>query len=70
LGESNGTLNSDLWEYDPLEDIWTEVDNFEGGARTQATVFVINNRAYIFAGYDGTDFLNDLWKFNPGFINK
>lgn len=62
-GES--TAGSDVWEYDPTEDLWIKKTSFEGSARTEACGFVINNIGYILTGRNGSNYYDDLWSFYP-----
>jgi N-acetylneuraminic acid mutarotase len=53
---------------DSTEDIignWVKRSDFEGVARSEAVSFVINNKAYLGTGYDGTDRLKDMWEYDP-----
>jgi len=43
---------------------WIKRSEFEGVARTSAASFVIDNKAYVGTGYDGTNRLQDFWMFN------
>ena len=64
LGYSSG-VRSDIWEYDPVADIWTDKTDFEGSARQNAVSFVVNNRAYVASGRNGSYFFDDIWEFKP-----
>ena len=48
---SDALYMKDLWEYDPTSDTWSSKADFPGSARSDASVFVINNVAYVGAGY-------------------
>lgn len=43
---------------------WVESSSFDGDARGNSVSFVIGNSGYLVAGYDGDDYLNDLWEYN------
>lgn len=43
---------------------WIRRSDFEGVARSDASTFVINKKAYIFGGYDGKKRLKDIWEYN------
>ena len=43
---------------------WIKKSDFEGVTRSEAASFVINDSAYITTGYDGTNRLQDLWKYD------
>ena len=46
------------------QNIWIQKANFPGAARLGATGFVIGDNIYVTCGYDGANFLNDLWEYN------
>src|ERR1041385_8312847 len=51
----NFTYLDDLWEYDPVNDTWTQKTNLPGALnRTAAVSFVVNNNAYV--GLGGENF--------------
>ena len=43
---------------------WVTRSSFEGVTRSEAASFVIGDTAYIGTGYDGTNRLQDLWKYD------
>lgn len=65
---TTGTYSSVLnntWQYNPLVDIWEQVDSFEGSAREATVGFTIKNLGYLATGRSGTSRFDDLWKFDP-----
>jgi N-acetylneuraminic acid mutarotase len=81
-GVNNGSYLNDFWAYDPASDTWTEkrkITNVSDDAydddygdniiRSNAVVFIMNNKAYLSNGYrsgvTGTtyeyDIPNDVW---------
>lgn len=56
---------SDLWIYDPVQDVWHQKADLPGVARSSAVAFAAAGNGYITTGYDGLNKLNDLWKYNP-----
>lgn len=73
LGQENFAFSSttqhlkDLWEYDPAVDKWTQKASIPTvGGHANATVFTINNKAYIAGGYQppGSKLINDLWEYD------
>ncbi len=63
-GSSNSGVHDDFYQYDPVNDIWTELNNFPGSARGYAIGDTWDGKAYFGFGYDGNNYLNDLWVFN------
>jgi len=43
---------------------WVESSSFDGDARGNAVSFVIGDKGYVVSGYDGDDYLSDLWEYN------
>ncbi|WP_372744163.1 Kelch repeat-containing protein [Lutibacter sp.] len=43
---------------------WVESSSFDGDARGNAVSFVIGDKGYLLTGYDGDDYLNDLWAYD------
>lgn len=43
---------------------WLEVSDFEGVPRSNAIVFVIGDFAYVGTGFDGDDYLSDIWRYD------
>lgn len=58
-------LSTDVWEYDPLTDVWDQKRSFEGYARSGALGFTLNNRGYIATGNSASLPFEDLWEFDP-----
>lgn len=48
---------------------WVKSSDFEGVARGDASVFIVENKVYVFGGYDGKKRLKDIWEydFNQGY---
>ena len=64
------TTGSDVWEYDPAIDLWTEKtalsEEGSGGAdRTEAVAFTINNIGYVLTGRNSSYYFDDVWRFEP-----
>ena len=64
-GNSNSGERDDFYQYDPVNDSWTELTPFPGAPRGFAIGDTWNGKAYFGFGYDGTSLLNDLWEFDP-----
>lgn len=43
---------------------WVESSSFDGDARGNSVSFVIGDTGYLVSGYDGDDYLSDLWAYN------
>jgi len=63
------SVSSEVWEYTPSTDTWTEVPNFEGVSRQGASAFSFdydgNSRGYVLMGRTGGTYFNDIWEFKP-----
>ncbi|TPE44865.1 Kelch repeat-containing protein [Pontibacter mangrovi] len=63
LGASVGL--SDVWEYDPTTDTWTQRGNFGGGTRLGAVAFGLNEQGFVGLGSGGSARYKDLWQLKP-----
>ncbi len=61
-GPNNYT--SQLWEYKPSIDQWTQLANFPGGLRYQMSSFTIGLKAYVGLGADQDAYNNDIYCFD------
>lgn len=59
-------FDKDFWKYDPLHDQWTQIEHFPGSNRSEAISFVINNIAYVGAGFheSAPPFFKDFYSFD------
>lgn len=63
---TSGSLRGDVWEYEPLSDLWERKSNFEGAARTDAVAFSIEgSRGFVLTGRNGSYAFEDIWEFKP-----
>jgi len=60
-----GTTGTNVWEYDPVNDLWTAKTAFEGAARYEAVGFAIGSRGYVTTGRTSSLYMEDLWAFDP-----
>jgi len=56
-------LTSEVWEFNPANNQWTMMNEFEGTSRRFSSGFNIGNRCYIGTGTNGTNF-SDFWEFD------
>jgi N-acetylneuraminic acid mutarotase len=65
-GQVNFNGLADVWEYDPVQDAWTQKNNFPGGLRGGASAFSIGSKAYLVGGSNYTgQYFNDVWEYDP-----
>ncbi|MDX2359791.1 MAG: T9SS type A sorting domain-containing protein [Crocinitomicaceae bacterium] len=62
-GGSLSLVQSEVWEYDPFANTWTQLPDFEGTSRRFASGFSIGNKCFLGTGTNGTNF-NDFWQFD------
>lgn len=63
---TSGSLISNVWQYDPTNDLWTERTTFQGQARIGAVGFSVGGRGFVVTGGSGgTLVYDDLWEFQP-----
>lgn len=43
---------------------WVDKSTLNGTARSNAVSFVINDKGYIATGYDGDDYMDDVWEYD------
>lgn len=55
---------NDFWEYDPVNNTWTQKADFGGGARVQAVGFSIGTKGYIGSG-GRIGYNPDFWEYDP-----
>jgi len=53
------------YEYDPVKDLWTSKNDFEGTDRLEAVGFAIGNRGYVTTGKNSSYYFDDIWAFDP-----
>lgn len=62
-----GGYSREVWEYDPVNDEWTERTSLENEvpSREDAVAFSLNNRGFFTTGNASGSYLDDTWEFNP-----
>ncbi len=63
-GDNTDFLN-DMWEFDPLLDVWTQKAIFPGSPRRGAVAFVLGGFGYVGTGEDTSGFKKDFYKYDP-----
>ncbi|WP_291860308.1 IPT/TIG domain-containing protein [Marinilabilia sp.] len=65
---ANEKYFSDFWEYDPVSDNWSRIDDLPGDPRAGAAMMKINNTVYVGLGSsnynDESSYMNDWYRFN------
>src|SRR5690349_20271579 len=46
------------------QNVWIQKTDFPGGARFDATGFVIGDNIFVTCGRNGSNYYNDLWQYN------
>lgn len=62
---NGGKLLSDIIEYDPSTNTWSNRGDFPGGARQDAVVCEMNGYGYVCTGEDNYERKSDFWRFKP-----
>ncbi len=57
------TQHKDFWQYNPLNNSWTQKTDFGGPERYGAVALVIGDKGYVGLGY--TPYKNDFWEYDP-----
>jgi len=62
--DSTNVYLKDFWEYDPGTNVWTQLNDFAGPARSNAVAFADSKYGYVGTGYNGL-YYNDFWRYDP-----
>jgi N-acetylneuraminic acid mutarotase len=59
-----------LWKYNPQQNIWTRLADFPGGYQRYPTMIALNNKIYVFSGAipvgsSSTNFTREFWQYDP-----
>ncbi len=60
---SSGNNYKDMWEFDPVLNQWTQIEDFKGTARRYLQAVELGEYAYAGLGTSGTNF-KDFWIFD------
>src|SRR6476620_9203850 len=61
-------FTTEVWEFDPATNVWTQKNNFPGPGRRCGIAFAIGGKGYFGTGDNGTPFsnyLNDFYEYDP-----
>ncbi|MDG1841772.1 MAG: kelch repeat-containing protein [Crocinitomicaceae bacterium] len=62
----SGNALKDFWKYDPVNNQWSSIDDFDDGRIYFATGFSIGNKGYVCGGkYGPNDYSDELWEYDP-----
>jgi N-acetylneuraminic acid mutarotase len=61
----DGNYLKDFYQYSQSANTWTLVNGFSGNKRRNATVFVIDDKAYLGTGVNSGSYQVDFWEFDP-----
>jgi Kelch motif len=60
------TRFNDFWKYDPVNNVWTQVNSMPANTgRSSAVGFQCNGKGYVGTGYNGYTYLSDFYQFDP-----
>lgn len=62
---SSGATDKTVYQFDAATLLWDERTPFEGSARSLAIAFVLNDRAFVGTGQNGSSRYDDVWEFKP-----
>ena len=60
-----GTAGTNVWEYNPISDLWEQKTSLEASGRIEAVGFSIGDLGYITTGRNGSYYFDDMWGFEP-----
>jgi len=64
IGDNGTNLLTDIWEYEPTTDSWTQKADFIGGGRRVGVSFVIDTLAFVGVGWTGSSSLFDFFSYD------
>lgn len=64
-GVANGAASTTVYGYDPTSGVWSKKTDYEGTGRSLPVAFVIEDRAFVGTGQNGTRTFDDIWEFHP-----
>lgn len=64
LGINGVNSTNQFWEYDPVNDAWSQKPDFPGAPRCRAFSFIFGNDLFIGGGQDGNNYFSDFYKYN------
>jgi N-acetylneuraminic acid mutarotase len=62
---SSGAVDNSVYIFNPLDNSWDSRTSFEGSARSLAVGYVLDSRAFVGTGQNGTSKYDDIWEFKP-----
>ena len=66
LGNDDTNGFNDLWKYDTLGNAWIQLASLPSVGISEASCFVLNNKAYVVTGRDSAfNYSNACWEYNP-----
>jgi len=67
IGGVDSNLNplNEVWEFDMIEQIWTQKNNFPFQARWASASFMFDDLIYVGTGRDTIQHFNDFWRYDP-----
>jgi N-acetylneuraminic acid mutarotase len=66
-GGAAGPYESDLWRYDPVQNLWSARAALPDQGRVGAAGFSADGKGYVMAGLQADQsFTNELWAYDPG----
>ncbi|MGC4099958.1 Kelch repeat-containing protein [Ferruginibacter sp.] len=65
LATGSGGNPSTTWQYDFVNDQWSQKTSFEGTLREGAIGFVVGGRGFLTTGASSSQYFDDCWEFFP-----
>lgn len=56
---------TDFWCYNPLTNVWEQKADFPSNTTDKCVSFVFNNQMYVGYGFNGFEYKNEMWKYDP-----
>jgi N-acetylneuraminic acid mutarotase len=62
---STGATDNSVYEFDSNALLWSARTSFEGSARSLGIAYVLEDRAFVGTGQNGSSHYDDIWEFKP-----
>ncbi len=56
--------DNNFLEYNPNTNTWKTLENFPGDSKMDFVGFSYGNKGYVGCGFDGSEYINEIWEYN------
>lgn len=62
---ASGAIDKSVFEFNATTGEWVQKTSFEGSARSLPSAYVLEGRAFVGTGQNGSNYYDDIWEFKP-----